>query len=47
MFQLDHVELFVPSRWEAARWYEQVLGFQVLEQQTTIDYMNSLVYDLR
>ncbi len=24
-----------------------ILAFQVLEQQTTIDYMNSLVYDLR
>jgi CBS domain-containing protein len=24
-----------------------ILAFQVLDQQTTIDYMNSLVYDLR
>jgi catechol 2,3-dioxygenase-like lactoylglutathione lyase family enzyme len=30
--QLDHVELFVPSRWEAAKWYERVLGFGVVEE---------------
>lgn len=32
MFQIDHVELFVPSRWEAAKWYEKVLGFEVLDE---------------
>ena len=28
--QIDHVELYVPDRYEAARWYEQVLGFEIL-----------------
>ena len=26
--QIDHVELFVPDRYEAARWYESTLGLQ-------------------
>ncbi len=30
--QIDHVELYVPDRYEAARWYEQVLGFEILRQ---------------
>ena len=30
--QLDHVELFVPDRYQAARWYEQVLGLTILEE---------------
>ena len=28
--QIDHVELFVPSRYEAARWYQEVLGLDIL-----------------
>jgi catechol 2,3-dioxygenase-like lactoylglutathione lyase family enzyme len=28
--QIDHVEVFVPDRREAARWYEEVLGLQIL-----------------
>lgn len=28
--QLDHVELFVPDQFEAAKWYEQVLGLEVM-----------------
>ena len=28
--QIDHVELFVPDRYEAARWYERVLGLQIV-----------------
>ena len=28
--QIDHVELFVPDRYEAARWYERTLGLQVV-----------------
>ena len=28
--QIDHVEVFVPDRHEAARWYEQVLGLRIL-----------------
>lgn len=28
--QIDHVELFVPDRHEAARWYEETLGLAVL-----------------
>lgn len=30
--QIDHVELFVPDRHEAARWYERTLGLAVLSQ---------------
>lgn len=29
---LDHVELFVPDRREAARWYEETLGLSILSQ---------------
>lgn len=28
VLQIDHVELFVPDRYDAARWYERVLGLQ-------------------
>jgi len=28
--QIDHVELFVPDRYTAARWYEQALGLLIL-----------------
>ena len=28
VLQIDHVELFVPDRYEAARWYESTLGLQ-------------------
>ena len=28
---IDHVELFVPDRWQAARWYEAKFGFAVIE----------------
>jgi catechol 2,3-dioxygenase-like lactoylglutathione lyase family enzyme len=28
--QIDHVELFVPDRHEAAGWYERVLGLEVV-----------------
>ena len=28
--QIDHVELYVPDRYEAAQWYQQVLGLTVL-----------------
>jgi catechol 2,3-dioxygenase-like lactoylglutathione lyase family enzyme len=30
--QIDHVELFVPDRYEAARWYERVLGLRVIRK---------------
>jgi len=30
--QIDHVELFVPDRYTAARWYEQALGLRVLPE---------------
>ncbi|HVR96659.1 MAG TPA: VOC family protein [Thermoanaerobaculia bacterium] len=30
--QIDHVELYVPDRYAAAGWYEQVLGFEILRQ---------------
>lgn len=29
---LDHVELFVPDRFEAASWYERALGLQIVEE---------------
>ena len=28
---IDHVELFVPDRYEAAAWYERVLGLRILQ----------------
>jgi len=30
--QLDHVELSVPDRYEAARWYQRVLGLEILRE---------------
>jgi catechol 2,3-dioxygenase-like lactoylglutathione lyase family enzyme len=30
VLQIDHVELFVPDRYEAARWYESVLGVRIV-----------------
>jgi catechol 2,3-dioxygenase-like lactoylglutathione lyase family enzyme len=30
--QIDHVELFVPDRYTAARWYERVLGLRILPE---------------
>ena len=30
--QIDHVELFVPERWEAAEWYRQVLGLRIVRE---------------
>ena len=30
--QLDHVELTVPDRLEAARWYSRVLGLEIIEE---------------
>jgi catechol 2,3-dioxygenase-like lactoylglutathione lyase family enzyme len=32
VLQIDHVELFVPDRYEAARWYEHALGLQVVPE---------------
>ncbi|MCO6453299.1 MAG: VOC family protein [Caldilineales bacterium] len=28
--QIDHVEVFVPDRYEAAKWYRQVFGLEIL-----------------
>jgi len=28
--QIDHVELFVPDRYEAAKWYERVFGLAIV-----------------
>ena len=33
--QIDHVELFVPDRYAAARWYEQALGLRILPDMST------------
>jgi catechol 2,3-dioxygenase-like lactoylglutathione lyase family enzyme len=30
MFQIDHVELFVPDRYEAAGWYQRTLGLEII-----------------
>ena len=30
VLQIDHVELFVPDRYEAAAWYKNVLGLEIL-----------------
>jgi len=30
--QIDHVELFVPDRYEAARWYERMLGLRIVPE---------------
>jgi enamine deaminase RidA (YjgF/YER057c/UK114 family)/catechol 2,3-dioxygenase-like lactoylglutathione lyase family enzyme len=30
--QIDHVELFVPDRHEAAKWYERVLGLKIVRE---------------
>jgi catechol 2,3-dioxygenase-like lactoylglutathione lyase family enzyme len=30
VLQIDHVEMFVPSRAKAARWYERVLGLEII-----------------
>ncbi|MDH3216227.1 MAG: VOC family protein [Candidatus Krumholzibacteria bacterium] len=30
--QIDHVELFVPDRYQAAEWYRQVLGCEVVAE---------------
>jgi catechol 2,3-dioxygenase-like lactoylglutathione lyase family enzyme len=32
VLQIDHVELFVPNRHEAARWYQRVLGLEILPE---------------
>jgi len=32
MVQIDHVELFVPSRHEAAAWYRRILGLEILPE---------------
>jgi catechol 2,3-dioxygenase-like lactoylglutathione lyase family enzyme len=30
VLQIDHVELFVPDRYEASRWYQRVLGLEIV-----------------
>jgi catechol 2,3-dioxygenase-like lactoylglutathione lyase family enzyme len=30
--QIDHVELFVPNRHDAAQWYQRVLGLEILPE---------------
>ena len=37
--QVDHVEMFVPDRHEAARWYRRVLGWRIVpEYEHWADY---------
>lgn len=30
--QIDHVELFVPDRYAAARWYEEIFGLEIVRE---------------
>jgi catechol 2,3-dioxygenase-like lactoylglutathione lyase family enzyme len=30
--QVDHIELYVPDQYEAARWYEQVFGLEIMRE---------------
>lgn len=32
VLQIDHVELFVPDRHEAAGWYQRILGLEVVQE---------------
>ena len=32
VLQIDHVELFVPDRYDAAKWYARVLGLQIVPE---------------
>jgi catechol 2,3-dioxygenase-like lactoylglutathione lyase family enzyme len=32
MKKIDHIELFVPDRYQAAEWYGQVLNFKIIEE---------------
>jgi catechol 2,3-dioxygenase-like lactoylglutathione lyase family enzyme len=32
VIQIDHVELFVPNRHDAAQWYQHVLGLEILRE---------------
>jgi catechol 2,3-dioxygenase-like lactoylglutathione lyase family enzyme len=32
VLQIDHVELFVPDRYDTAKWYERVLGLQIVPE---------------
>jgi catechol 2,3-dioxygenase-like lactoylglutathione lyase family enzyme len=32
VLQLDHVEMFVPNRHEAAEWYKRVLGLEIVPE---------------
>ena len=32
IMQIDHVELFVPDRYEAAEWYGRVLGLRIVKE---------------
>ena len=34
MMKIDHIELFVPDRYKAAEWYQQVLKFQIIKEFT-------------
>ena len=35
VLQIDHVELFVPDRHEAAGWYQRILGLDVCRSGIT------------
>lgn len=30
--QIDHIELFVPDRYETAKWYEKIFGLKIIKE---------------
>lgn len=30
--QIDHVEVYVPDRYEGAKWYQEILGLEILKE---------------
>jgi catechol 2,3-dioxygenase-like lactoylglutathione lyase family enzyme len=32
VLQIDHIELFVPDRYEAAGWYQRILGLEIVPE---------------
>ena len=31
-FQIDHVHIYVPSRYEAAKWYKKILSLEIIKE---------------
>lgn len=43
--QIDHVELFVPDRYQAAEWYRQVFGLKIVPEYEHWAVTRDLVKD--